>query len=177
MNKIAMGSLLALFSIIMAVVNYVVTALNMFEVSKKEETSKAFFAWIPILNEYLLIKLGQGTIGFFGLALASLILGNPMITNYFNNNIVGKLGTVVTVLWTIYKIILYNRICNRYNTSVIIIAAGFLMQFILELLIVGIVVSAVGQIILMIKINNNVAPKTIIESKIVLSKLHRKEEK
>ncbi|MBE6047708.1 MAG: hypothetical protein E7213_04760 [Clostridium sp.] len=177
MNEIAMGNLLALFSIIMIIVNYVFTALTMFKVSKKEETSKAFFAWIPILNDYLLIKLGHGAIGFFGLALASLILGNPMMTDYLNSNIVGKLGTAVTVLWTVYKIILYNRICDRYNASVIIIAAGFLMQFISKLSIAGIVVSVVGQIILMIKVNNNIAPKTIIESKIVLSKLHRKEEK
>ena len=49
------------------------------------------------------------------------------------------------------------------------------MQFISMLSIPGIVVSAIGQVLLMIKVKNNIAPKTIIESKIIVSKMHRKE--
>ena len=175
MNEIAVGNLLALFSIIMIIVNYVFTSITMYKVSKKEETGKAFFAWIPILNDYLIIKLGQGSVWFMILALASSCLGSPMVTNYFNSDIFVKVATVVTALWALYKIVLYSRICDRYNTNVIIIAAGFIMQFISMLSIPGIVVSAIGQVLLMIKVKNNIAPKTIIESKIIVSKMHRKE--
>lgn len=49
------------------------------------------------------------------------------------------------------------------------------MQFISKLVILGIVLSAVGQAMLMVKVKNNVAPKTIIESKIIVSKVRRKE--
>ena len=37
MNEIVMGNLLALFSIIMIIVNYVFTSITLFKVSKKEE--------------------------------------------------------------------------------------------------------------------------------------------
>lgn len=132
-------------------------------------------AFFSIFIDYLLIRLGQGSIWFMVLALASLILGSPMVINYFSSGVFLKIATVVTSLWALYKIFLYKRICDRYNANVIIIVAGFIMQFISKLVIPGIVLSAVGQAMLMVKVKNNVAPKTIIESKIIVSKMRRKE--
>ena len=132
-------------------------------------------AFFSIFIDYLLIRLGQGSIWFMVLALASLILGSPMVINYFSSGVFLKIATVVTSLWALYKIFLYKRICDRYNANVIIIVAGFIMQFISKLVIPGIVLSAVGQAMLMVKVKNNVAPKTIIKSKIIVSKMRRKE--
>ena len=116
-------------------------------------------AFFSIFIDYLLIRLGQGSIWFMVLALASLILGSPMVINYFSSGVFLKIATVVTSLWVLYKIFLYKRICDRYNANVIIIVAGFIMQFISKLVILGIVLSAVGQAMLMVKVKNNVAPK------------------
>lgn len=175
MTEVAMGNLLAIFSSIMIIVNYVVTSIAMFKISKKESISKAFFAWIPILNDYLLIKLGQGSVCFLVLALLSLILGSPMTGSYFNSTIMIQAGVAATALWALYKILLYSRICDRYDANIIILAAGFLMQIVSRLSVAGLIVTIVGQVLLMKKVKNGVAPKTIIESKIVMSRRHKKE--
>lgn len=65
-------------------------------------------AFFSIFIDYLLIRLGQGSIWFMVLALASLILGSPMVINYFSSGVFLKIATVVTSLWALYKIFLYK---------------------------------------------------------------------
>ncbi|MCR4944538.1 MAG: hypothetical protein K5986_08855 [Clostridium sp.] len=173
MTEIAMGNLLAIFSMVMILVSYVITSITLFKISAKEKVCKPFFAWIPILNDFLLIKLGQGSIWFIMLALVSLFLGGPM-TSYFNSSTLVMVGTIVTALWTLYKILLYNRICERYDGNIIILGIGFILELIPKMSLAGLIIAIIGQILLMKKVKSNFNPKTIIESKIVISKRNKK---
>lgn len=173
MTEIAMGNLLAIFSMVMILVSYVITSITLFKISAKEKVCKPFFAWIPILNDFLLIKLGQGSIWFIMLALVSLFLGGPM-TSYFNSSTLVMVGTIVTALWTLYKILLYSRICERYDGNIIILGIGFILELIPKMSLAGLIIAIIGQILLMKKVKSNFNPKTIIESKIVISKRNKK---
>lgn len=174
MNEIALGNLLAIFSSIMIIVNYVVTSIAMFRISKKENVSKPFFAWIPIFNDFLLIKLGQGNVLFIILALLSLCFGSPMAGSYLSSTNIVKLGAILTALWALYRVVLYNRICDRYDANIVVLSAGIIMQLISKLSIIGLLVTIIGQVLLMKKVKEDIVPKTIIESKIVMSKRNKK---
>lgn len=173
MNEIAMGNLLAIFSTGMILISYIITSITLYKISAKEKVCKPFFAWIPILNDFLLIKLGQGSIWFIILALASLFLGGP-IMHYLNWSTLAVVGLTVNLLWTLYKVLLYNRICDRYDANLMILAAGFVLQLIPKMSIFGLIIAIVGQVLLRKKVESNVKPKTIIESKIVLSRRNKK---
>ena len=150
-----MGNLLAIFSMVMILVSYVITSITLFKISAKEKVCKPFFAWIPILNDFLLIKLGQGSIWFIMLALVSLFLGGPM-TSYFNSSTLVMVGTIVTALWTLYKILLYSRICERYDGNIIILGIGFILELIPKMSLAGLIIAIIGQILLMKKVQEKI---------------------
>lgn len=96
------------------------------------------------------------------------------MTSYFNSSTLVMVGTIVTALWTLYKILLYSRICERYDGNIIILGIGFILELIPKMSLAGLIIAIIGQILLMKKVKSNFNPKTIIESKIVISKRNKK---
>lgn len=170
MNEIVVQNLI----IIASLFNYIFTSIALFKISKMEKIGKPWFAWIPVLNDYLLIKLGKGKIWFVILAAVPVVI--QMIG--FDTGII---GTIITAAWLVYKINMYMGICDRYNVSILIFTAGFMFQLTSVMTVrgtlvrlLGILVIIVGHSILYIKARKGIQVKTIVESKVTFSKLNKK---
>jgi len=173
MNEIAIQNLLILAVVFISLLNYIFTSIALFKISKMEKVSKPWFAWIPILNDFLLIKIGKGNVWFTILAAVSFLAGGPVIERMTGFSL-GIIGTGLTAAWIIYKVIMYSGICERYNVSILIIAAGFIFQLITSMTVLGIVVSIVGHIMLYIKARKGPQGRTVVETKVVFSKMNKK---
>jgi len=55
---LAMGVAFVLFALIIGLAAYIYCALALMKIAKRTKTDKAWLAWIPIANLYLLIKIG-----------------------------------------------------------------------------------------------------------------------
>lgn len=174
MNEIVLENVLFILSIIFFIAIYIITSMAMFKISKNESISKPWFAWIPILNDYLLIKLGKGSSKFMILAILGFIVDNPYMQLTMQEQGVKFIITIITGAWAIYKINLYSKVCNRYNISVFILAIGLLCQLVPQFYIVGMIVTLVGQAQLYIKSKKGVINTTIIESKVIFSRKKNK---
>lgn len=172
MNPIVINNLLIIFSFILIIANYIVSSMAMFKIAKLECVSKPWFAWIPGLNDYLVIKLGKGSIWFMILALASLVLGGPILS--LTETSLKTVSLAVTAAWVIYKLFMYSKICDRYEISILIFIAGFLGQLIGQLVILAVIVAIVGHILLYRRACSWIKEKTIIESKVVFTKSKRR---
>ncbi|MBE6049083.1 MAG: hypothetical protein E7214_00065 [Clostridium sp.] len=168
MNEIVIYNLTLIFTIVMIIVNYIVTAIAMMKIAKKENNDKPWLAWIPVCSDYLLIKLGQGSLWFMILAILSLVTGGSVAT--LNQGYLTNVSLVLTTLWVAYKIVLYYRICDRYEMNILIFVVGFIAQLIGSLVIIGIIISIIAHIILVRRINKVKESKIVVESKIILPK-------
>ncbi|WP_143316199.1 hypothetical protein [Clostridium sp. HBUAS56017] len=175
MNEIAVSNLLLIFSFLFFIANYIVSSMAMFKISKLEKVSKPWFAWLPICNDYLLIKLGNGSMWFIILSIASLITGGPALSLGLES--IETIGLIITAAWVIYKLFIYNRICDRYEINILIFVFGFLCQLIGQFIIIGIIVTIVGHVLLYRSAAKGIEGKTIIESKVVFSKSGKKKNK
>ncbi len=172
MNEIVIYNLTLLFTIVIIIVNYIVTAIAMMKIAKKENISRPWFAWVPICNDYLLIKIGKGSPWFMILAILSLVTGGSVAA--INTSILSNISLVLTAIWVVYKLIMYSRISEKYEISILIFILGFIGQLIGSLVIIGIIISIVAHIILVKKINTVQTSKIVVESKIVLPKKKNK---
>lgn len=172
MNPIVINNLLIIFSLILIIANYIVSSMTMFKIAKLECVSKPWFAWIPVLNDYLVIKLGKGSIWFMILAVGSLVLGGPVLS--LTETSLKTVSLAITAVWVVYKLFMYSKICDRYEISILIFLVGFLGQLIGQLTILAVIVAIVGHIILYRRASNWIKEKTIIESKVIFTKTKRR---
>jgi hypothetical protein len=168
MNEIVVNNLLLMFAFLLFIVNYIVTSMAMFKISKMEKVSKPWFAWLPVCNDYLLIKLGNGSIWFMILAVASLVTGGPALG--LSESSIKTIGLIITAAWVVYKIFMYSRICDRYEINILIFVIGFLCQLLSKFVIIGIIIAIIGNILLYRSACKGIEGRTIIESKVVFSK-------
>jgi hypothetical protein len=173
MNAIVIQNLIIIAVFFISFLNYIFTSMALFKISKVEKVGKPWFAWIPVLNDFLLIKIGKGNIWITILAAVSFLVGGPVATQITGINL-GIIGTIISAAWIIYKVIMYKGICERYNVNILIFAAGFLFQLITSMALLGILVSIVGHVLLYIKAKKGIQGKIIVESKVIFSKLNKK---
>lgn len=174
MNEIVLENLLFILSIMLFIAIYITTSMAMFKISKNESISKPWFAWIPIFNDYLLIKLGKGSNMFMILAILGFVVDNPYMQLSMQGQGVKFIITILTGAWSLYKIYLYNKICNRYDISIMLLAIGLLFQLVPQFYIVGMIITLIGQAQLYVKAKKGVINKTIIESKVIFSRKKNK---
>ncbi|MDS0524250.1 hypothetical protein NNC19_01080 [Clostridium sp. SHJSY1] len=172
MNQVVISNLLLIFSFLLLIVNYIASSMAIFKIAKLEYVDNPWFAWVPVLNDYLIIKLGKGSIWFMILAVISLVLGGPVLS--LNQRAIKTLALIITAAWVIYKLFLYTRICDRYEISILIFVVGFLGQLIGQLVIFAVIVTIVGHILLYRSASNWIKEKTIIESKVIFTKNKKK---
>lgn len=156
---------------VLGILNYIFTALAVYKIAKVQEVKNAWLSWIPIGNQYTLIKIADGKI--LSILLAIVYLAGSMGAGIL------KLNQVVAVLvqlpWMIYTIILYNRLCDKYEVSIVFFISGLiaplcgLFQPIAGLQVVFTLVSFYGYWKLYKNCTKVKQSKLKVESKIVFS--------
>ncbi|MEG1003413.1 hypothetical protein [Clostridium sp.] len=125
-NQLAMTmATLMIIITVCALVNYIFVSLALYKIAKVEGDDKAWLAWVPVGNAYMLIKLGGGKMVFLASFIAAMFLR-------------GFLGTIAMAVFVIYGVYMYSNLCNKYDGSLIPIAIGS------SALIVGIFPSLTG---------------------------------
>lgn len=124
MDTDVMSFLLGAFAILaLGIVNYVLKALAIYKVAKVEKVDNPWLAWIPIANSFLIIKLGKGKMYLLVLSIMSFIADGYMASFSVSGVTKGILIGVI-LIWLLYELVLYNRICDSYDVSVILIACS-----------------------------------------------------
>ncbi|MGG7176694.1 hypothetical protein ACQPU1_03800 [Clostridium paraputrificum] len=164
-----------LTTIVLGIGNYVFAALAIYKISKVEKVENPWLAWIPIANSYLLIKLGKGKMYFMVLAIASFFAGG-YLTILMGEGVGKVIGTLLTIAWSIYTLIMYNRLCSNYDVNILFFVAGViaplvsLIQALAGLYIPLVLVSFYGHWKLYRNAGKSPIGKPRIESKVILSK-------
>lgn len=162
---------------ILGLVNYIFVALATYKVAKVENVNNPWLAWIPIANLYLLIKIADGKMYFMVLAIASFF-GNAL--SRFGIGIVSIIGTLLNLAWLIYSIILYNRLCNKYDVNIALFIAGViaplfkLVQPLAGMYVPLVAVSLYGHWKIYINASKGPSTKLNIESKVIFSSKKKK---
>ncbi|MDD6795751.1 MAG: hypothetical protein PUE01_10150 [Clostridiaceae bacterium] len=173
-TKNIINNLTIIILAVITIVNYVFSALAFYKIAKLEKYNKPWFAWIPVLNDYLIIKLGEGKILFLVVSILSLIAGSPA-TYILTNGAFETLTIIVNAIWLAYKIYMYSRIIDRYDENVMIFVVGFILQLIPSMMVFGVIVTFVGHIMLYIKVCKGIPQdKVIIQTRIVSNNRNKK---
>lgn len=99
-----------LFVFISFVISYIMKGLLLQEVAKSQRRDNYTFAWIPILNNYLLIEVTGGN----KMALISYGLG-----------FIPFMGSIFSFLFLTYTYYLTYKLLTRYNINSLMIIIGF----------------------------------------------------
>ena len=88
----------------LSVLTYIFISIAMYNVAKKKEDNKAWLAWIPIIQDYVVIKYANGIPWV-------LLLYIP----YFFTT--GLLASVISFIIGLYLVIMAVRICKEFNVD------------------------------------------------------------
>lgn len=122
---VLLGLGMAFLTTLFGLINYILSALAIYKIAKVEKVNNPWLAWIPFANSYMVIKVASGNMLMMIVAIASFIIG--LGSNIFGNNGVFTIvAFAISLWWSIYAVILYNRLCDRYNVNVMLFVASFL---------------------------------------------------
>lgn len=88
--------------IVLLFVSYLVNSLTLYTVAKEQNNPKAYYAWLPIFNNYLAIKLGRGKTFYMFAYLLGMV---PLI------------GTIIIYAYTIYLVYMLYVVAKDYNVE------------------------------------------------------------
>lgn len=125
MDDIMYSSLILVISAIVGLISYVLAALAIYKIAKVEKVTNAWLAWVPLVNIYMLLKVAGGKMIFLALGMASFFTGSTF-TYLANSRALVIVGTVISIAWSIYGIMMYSRLCERYNVSIAFFIAGLI---------------------------------------------------
>lgn len=106
--------------IIFAFINYIITGYAIYSISKVEKVDRPWLGWIPIGNFYQLIKLGKGSYFFIIAAVGIAVF--KVVPGIIPNIIV----IISSIIYTVYSMYMYYKVCDRYDINFIFIAIGSL---------------------------------------------------
>lgn len=105
-----------LVSIAILVALYVFKGLALSNAAEIEGIDNKFFAWIPVLNIVILLKIANKEVKYIWLFIATIIL------NFFNENTDSVFLTFFSLVLSIYMIVIqlqiYLAISNKYNINI-----------------------------------------------------------
>lgn len=124
-QEILLANIMSLIVILLGLLNYVFSALAIYKIAKVEKISKPWLSWVPIANSYMIIKVAGGNMMMMIVAVASFITGSTT-TTLIDNDILKIVGFVASLAWSIYAVMMYNRLCDRYNVNILLFIASFI---------------------------------------------------
>lgn len=95
---------------------YIVKGLFLQEVAKSQSRDDYWFAWFPIINNYLLIKTANG---------------NEMFLISYALSFIPFLGSIFSMLFLLYNCYLTYKLLSRYGVNALLVSVGFIIWSIL----------------------------------------------
>jgi hypothetical protein len=105
--------------LLICLVCYILQAIGLYKIAKHYEYDKAFCAWIPIANLWLLGDLisliGAGSLSLpnWGLLLPIIMIGGSIL-----GSLIPVVGPLVSLAVYVFYIVLVGTWLKNYNTSV-----------------------------------------------------------
>ncbi|MCR1952680.1 hypothetical protein NSA50_16770 [Clostridium sp. DSM 100503] len=114
-NLLIMMLLFGLGTLICGIVSYVFMALSLSSAAGIEGVDRKWFAWIPLLNILILLKLVNKSSKYIWVFIATSIVG--FIANY-NGSIFLIIINIALSIWSIIiQIQAYSNIANKYKMN------------------------------------------------------------
>ena len=115
---------------------YVFNGLALYKAAKLEGYSKKWFAWIPVVNTYLLFKLGNKNPNYMWLSIINMpiifALNLLLNNNYDFNLTLSTLLLIIMLVISIFMIVItiqaYLNIANRYDISAVWFILGIFIS-------------------------------------------------
>ncbi|MGL4774253.1 MAG: hypothetical protein ACRC2K_11850 [Clostridium sp.] len=104
MDNLASSMLIILFIFALAIGYYIFYGLTFMKIAKIEKQPNPWFAWIPGLNSYQLIKMTG----------ASMLLLIPIIAAAFTSRILGPISYFLMAIPNVY---LFYKMADKYEVS------------------------------------------------------------
>ena len=127
---------------ILGIVAYVMTSLAFFRLGKSQNNSHAWFAWIPILNGYLMGELIGDKVKLFNWIIPSakwiLVFSGLAVSitqSLFTSGALSFIPVVVSIAVLIYTIAAFYRLFNLYKPESAVLYT--VLYFVLTFTIVG----------------------------------------
>lgn len=102
-----------------AIITYIFSGLSYYKASELEVIKNRWLSWVPLLNNYILFKLGKKNPKYILLPIISLIL-SFIIDFTYSNIVLISIGILILILsiWTIIvKLEAYLNISNKYDIN------------------------------------------------------------
>lgn len=103
----------------LSILIYIFQGLSFYKACKIENIEHKWLAWVPTLNAYNLLKLGEKNIKYIWVFIANIILG--IILNFLENSILAIPIAILIFVIAIFEIVIsiqaYIKIANKYNMS------------------------------------------------------------
>lgn len=120
----------------LAIVTYVFTGLALYKAAKLENYNKRWLAWIPVINNYLLFKLGNKNPNYMWLSIINmpiifmlnLLLNNDANFNLTLNMLLLLIMLGISIFIVVITIQAYLNIANKYDISVVWFILGIFIS-------------------------------------------------
>lgn len=168
-----------MLNILLAALNYVLSSLAIYKIAEVEKINNPWLAWIPVANSYMLIKVAGGNMFMLILAVISFITGSTT-TAIVGNQLFTIFGVLISAVWSIYAIMLYNRLCDKYNVNIMLFVASFIAPIAIYFRVLApfyvplIAIGFYAHYKLYKNASNGITSKVNVQSKVVLSKNKKK---
>ena len=101
--------------LICGIVSYVFMALSLSSAAEIEGVDKKWFAWIPLLNILMLLKLGNKSSKYIWVFIAASIVG--FIANYSGSIFLIIINIALAIWSIIIQIQAYSNISKKYEVK------------------------------------------------------------
>lgn len=110
-------AIIVLFAIIYSIISYVISSITIYTVAREKNMDRPYFAWIPILNNYIFIKQGNGCV----YAMFALLGG-----------FIPRIGPFITMGYSVYMLIMLHEISKEYDVeSLPLVIIGAFIPFVI----------------------------------------------
>ena len=121
--------------LICGIVSYVFMALALSSAAEIEGIDKKWFAWIPLLNIFMLLKLGNKSSKYIWVFVAAMIVG--LLANYSGSMVMIIINMALAIWSIIIQIQAYANISNKYEMSLVWFIVGI---FVLPVMMVAFII-------------------------------------
>lgn len=120
----------------LAIVTYVFTGLALYKAAKLENYNKKWLAWIPVINTYLLFKLGNKNPNYMWLSIINmpiifmlnLLLNNDADFNLTLNILLLLIMLGISIFIVVITIQAYLNISNKYDINAVWFILGIFIS-------------------------------------------------
>lgn len=114
-SLLIMMLMIGLGILICGTVSYVFMALALSSAAEIEGIDNKWFAWVPLLNVFMLLKLGNKSSKYIWVFIATMIVG--LLANYSGSILIIIVNMVLSIWAIVIQIQAYSNLSNKYEMN------------------------------------------------------------